>query len=407
MKSLNEIESWLAGEDLAIERGLDENSSKKAIHGALMDLGMNITPTGQFIKPKVEGGYAFHRAWSVMERHFEDTIDWVNYGDMSKAEVMGGIFGMCYTGLQVLQEARVITIHPDQADVIPPLGSEGALDYALNAQLPFDTIFLDIATPTRTSVFKSREGTDYHIAGAVIGRVGNGISVMPLGLAVDAVEADDELNYIPFGVVTFDEEYRGGPALEVIEDKELFNVRFKEVRMNGGYLAAIVNHIDPEARDSLQEWPDFGESLQKLPVDIIVRPPSKSTQDNRSTAAIAAGLCLLAERFLDLMFFLDTPNVELEDVKMSRQVRRAIERSDEDVQISQTVWVKHNNKRYTYDDDHEPQNAHFSHQFEVRGHWKFYPEHTRAARARPDLLRYVPGRGMCRKVWCQIGRAHV
>lgn len=104
-----------------------------------------------------------------------------------------------------------------------------------------------------------------------------------------------------------------------------------------------------------------------------------------------------AERSVAVFQWLESINVEIVDQSVTRQVRRAAERRG--AEIAKIVRVKlprsYRNGRARNG------SVEFSHRFEVRGHYKFFPESTRLAQAAPEKLSWVPEReGYFRRVWC-------
>lgn len=114
--------------------------------------------------------------------------------------------------------------------------------------------------------------------------------------------------------------------------------------------------------------------------------------DEQGRACAAYG----AERTIALLTLLESANVYLDDLPLSRQVRRATERRGG--QIALTVHIRQSTRRAR---GGVGRHIEYAHRFETRGHYKYFPEGTRLADAKPEKLSWVPEKGAyMRRIWC-------
>jgi len=130
-------------------------------------------------------------------------------------------------------------------------------------------------------------------------------------------------------------------------------------------------------------------------VEIVTTQPDSGARDGRWGWVVYGG-----ERALAALYFLESANVLLAQPQVSRQTRRASERTE--TPIAQRVYVRAPTRRSRGDED--GRRREYSHRFEVRGHYRHFGAGTRlyraVARDQPDKLLDVPSRGSCVRVWC-------
>lgn len=392
--------------------------------------------TKAFIKPKVEGVFAFNKIWDHNAKFMETILKgavWSKHHNQPKpgwGDSLGGLARGSFHILRAMQQSHPIAFDPEQLDVLPDWeGPSEAIDYAVHCKLPFDGVFLDLELPTRTPAPAfNRFGDKYKLLGALASMEDDTLIIVPFGELLDANEEPliaitgrdidpsaprtDELEdgvrlrYLPMGAVAFnlsedqhrvDNTFDASLPLQSWDSDSLgFNYRVWDIDFRW-----VLEHTfkgkgkaDPEFEWKGNQYSQFGPS----PCRVMVIPPEFESITPAQILGLTVSLFTGAAEVLKCLYFLDTPNIELVDAPLSRQVRRRAERDG--VEISKTIFVRHSQKRSVHRDDDDSDHIDFSHRFEVRGHWKYYPEGTKTADARPDLLRYVPGRGMCRKIWC-------
>lgn len=421
-----------------IEGEFDQDQLKRDIG---LDLDTNLRP----IKPNLEGVVAFDRIWETndnfldmvisvqklkltarsqaltnAQRYYLEKIE-AERSDLSR---LGGTTRNAFHVLRAMQQAHPITVDPNQINVLPDWESiEEAVDYATHVRLPFKCIFLDCELPTRATRFSESLlfGDRIQLLGGLAAIEDETLILVPF-VRVTNKHGDDtfkihqdysgepdsiiDVTYFSWGAVSFN--LRNDPSAprkddifdnsEMLRetDTETLGLPFNCWDMDLGWLSAQIAANNQTEYDEFK-FQDIAYQGDPSPCRLHYIPPAGVKAEAR-IAGMSSVLLKGASEMLKVLYFLDTPNVELGEAHLSRQVRRQAERSG--ATIAKTVFVKHNSKRYQPKNDDSTEHIEFSHQFEVRGHWKYYPEGTRTADARPDLLRYVPGRGMCRKIWC-------
>lgn len=385
---------------------------------------------GKIIKPDVEGTYAFDQVWSTNANLLDLVMDTRAmqlrasklgyFPNEESLRPLGGTARNAFYVLSSLQRAHPITVDPEQINVLPHWESiEECIDYATHVRLPFETVFLDCELPTRQARdTASIVGDHYRIFGGIAGTDGDCLIIIPFGEGTTktggkVVKAEDDswtnhsihADYLPLGAVVFNlaKDPEAERVDDVFDNSKPFHaengtsmsVEYKKWEFDLRWLSQQIESHNPDT-PGFQLDPECPLTGAPSPCRIAVIPPRWDTASDANLAGTAALLFVGAAEILKVLYFLDTPNIEIVDAPVSRQVRRQAERSG--ATIAKTIFVRHNTKRSSRDDDGE--HIDYSHRFEVRGHWKYYPEGTQIADARPDLLRYVPGRGMCRKIWC-------
>jgi hypothetical protein len=432
------LQTWVPRVKGATPDGL----SKIAEETLFGEFDLDLDSTYHMVKPDIEGTYAFDKIWRSNSALLNLILDrnkmWTKARSVLDAEgpppadTLGVDVRAAFYTLHALQKAHPITVDPQQIDVIPPFESwEEAFDYGNHVRLPFNCVFLDCELPTRISVEDRGKGAKpFEFIGALLAIEEETLIIVPFGrtqekptekinVKVPKREAKNvrewDVDYAPLGAVVInladtatvrdDEAFTNQTHFSIQRGSSLglsYSIWrttvswFEEqLRINQGKQN---NEHEDELRMDFDWKPEPGSLLDSANIILYPHDSADEEPDVRAAMAWASMNMIAAGIVLKILFFLDTPNIEIGHADVSRQVRRAAERRG--AKISQTVWVKHNQKRSQRDGDAESEHIDYSHQFEVRGHWKYYPEGTKTADARPDLLRYVPGRGLCRKIWC-------
>lgn len=429
-----------------------DNIQSAAADALFEDFDLNLDAQYRMVKPDIEGTYAFDRAWESNSALLNLILDRnkayhraksLGEGLPPPADVLGVDVRAAFYALHAMQKAHVITVDPLQIDAIPPFDHwKEAFDYGNHARLPFDCVFLDCELPNRISIENRSGAAPFEFIGALLAIEDQTLIIVPFGRArqnevanpvtvdmggdgpVRERPIDDwDPHYTPLGAVVInladaetprdDESFTNQTHFSTQEGSTMgigytiwrTSVSWfeQQLRINQGKQGEQGEQGEEakhaEFRELDFDWtPEPGSPLDLANIILYPHEPDPGEPDVASALAWASMNMMAAGIVLRTLYFLDTPNIEIGQAEVSRQVRRAAERRG--ARISQTVWVKHNQTRTRPDPDHESEKIDYSHRFEVRGHWKYYPEGTQMADARPDLLRYVPGRGLCRKIWC-------
>lgn len=410
------------------------------------EIGLALDSSLQPVKPHFEGTVTFDRVWDT-NSHFLNTII-----QLQKAKVaalangidldthlgggtnafhvtdmmrMGGTARNAFHVMRAMQRAHPITVDPEQINVLPEWESiEDCVDYATHVRLPFECLFLDCELPTRSTRPSELPlfGDKLQFLGGLVAREGDMLILVPFirvlnrsdveimqidGGGVRTSDNKIDVTYFSWGAVTFN--LRDNPAAsrqdDMFDNSTMFReseaqtlgLDFKLWDIDLGWLRAQLAANNPEDPNNFKLNMDMDYPHDPNPCRVHLIPPTGEHPESR-VAGLTSALFRGAGEMLKILYFLDTPNIELVDAPLTRQIRRQAERSG--AIIAKTIFVKHSQRRSAPTDHDDAEHLDYSHRFEVRGHWKYYPEGTRTADARPDLLRYVPGRGMCRKIWC-------
>lgn len=301
----------------------------------------------EIAKPKWEGAPNFSLAWNGAVHVAQDL----------KQERSMREWGC--DSLRHLAAARVLSVEREQVTVLPPvverLGFDG-LDYdkmgAIVRRLkpPWPSVFVDIGGVDMAV----RHETPPRIMGAVVEEADSeAVEGVTFFVFVDA-SGDGRVR--PYAHVRFDCA-RG----ELVTFNPLF----------GAESDVLAQHIVGDAADTVD--------------------------DIREALANSAGNAI--ERVIAVLQWLESANVEIVDRPVSRQVRRNAERKG--AEIAKVVRVR---LPRSWRNGQPPQRSgaiNFNHRFEVRGHYKFFPDTTRLGQADPTKLSWVPEReGYFRRIWC-------
>lgn len=380
------------------------------------DVGIELGDDGRMIKPKIEGAVAFNKCWDEARKvieHMTKALDLNSEGPTQKSLEAGRLLSpLSYNainGLVALQKSHVITVDPAQVNALPGWDNIfDSIEYCEEGGLPFPTIFFDTYLPHGPEAQSSPGLEKFPLGGGVLNQTPYGMVVIPIGTKSYESPTDTVLpsGYVHFGqsLPEFYEVKMGGGDGRYIFD-------YPQLRIDPGFLAfATATHehrqdFDPDLTNEMFNFDDYIGAYIKAeqkPLNAVIEAiPHRFNGDEEMNdyliSVCAANTYTRASRLVEILYFLDTPNIEIVDAPLTRQIRRQAERSG--ATIAQTIFVKHSQRR-SKQRDGDAESIDYSHQFEVRGHWKYYPKGTRTADARPDLLRFVPGRGMCRKIWC-------
>jgi hypothetical protein len=349
-----------------------------------------------------------------------------------------------FQGIVALEESHPVYVGPHQLEVLPPWSASSdreavasALRFAAEMPLPFDPLFLDFTAENGDPYWSVVGERAFGLFGAVMFRATNS----PKGALVNA----GQLAIVPCGVIMDDGEKRQSPwalapdilmprqaaaglviiggdrqpaggelwlgesgyagymgpsvnermvtlgvtvPVEIAADENVaFDVAARVIAGTGGNMQPLIGVMrgEPVGRVALGEVaPGFAGD-----VDAVIKE-----------SRLVLHLALDALR---AMFLLDSTNVELVPASVSRQVRRAAERSEGRTRIAMTVRVKHRQRT------ERPARARagkrtFSHSFERIGTYRHV---TRGPQAKPEHMRPCPeddelhraSGGRCRRYW--------
>ncbi len=357
----------------------------------------------------------------------------------SGTEVIGTGDVIAFQALEAMMAARPVYIGAEQLRALPDWSEGGARDatatglrYAAQLRLPFDPLFLDFTDPDGSPcwVGTSEEYALYgallftgesHIPGALVQH--NSLALIPFGAAnrdgaevrrpwavpehtltpmqapigalivgEDPVRPGGEVALGFFGARGIDEWMRalmgvlpaglasiGEPPLSIQTRARVYVGTGGISRLLGAF--ADHKHTSLGLKEIAARYPDDAEAL------------------------IGEGLLVqeLALSALRALFLLDSSNVEIVAAPVSRQVRRAVERSQGHRQIAMSVQVRarqHASKPRKAGE----RKREFSHSFERRG---VYRHVTRGPHAKPEHMKPCPrddaahraSGGLCRREW--------
>lgn len=399
----------------------------------------------RIIEPKWEIARAFKRTWKSLDRLVFDNKDGAR--DMLAEDGKGDqnwlFFNRAIDSLQQMTEAHLIAVDPQQVNVLPQLDLDESIDYLRSEPtLPFDTVYFDFEGPgmvypfTRAAIqIMENNGTPSakqmpslrEMAGALVWTGGSTTlhiaPVMPhywpqlLSAQATRVSAVPHLDYAPVSIFVFDgvvhdeepwiqsyrskvlgsqlsqwcvglqefynriEELAGTEGVKVVKEKDgpgIVGGKGGTIPQNmTGYCMTFLT------RKYTGELPSLGDGFPVHAQHFFV-----------------ANAVNAVSRVLDVLYFLDSSNVELVEAPVSRQVRRRSDR--EGRPIGTVVEIRTSKRKYIARDGGEGDGmpVEFSHRFEVSSHYKHFPVGTRMADSRPDLVKYCSKcDAPCRKIW--------
>lgn len=299
-------------------------------------------------RPRCEGSKTFDMSWSGLA--FTATMGYS--GMYPDEEYVASDKEFAEFAILTMRDARVLVVDRDQVQALPHAdGTEWRQGHSYKAlaqiasrlTLPFDVVYLDVGLAGRPDYI---EHTPVRIAGFLVFTTGS-----LLGYDIPGAECL-QMRFLPFLAGDVDAEM--------------------------GVPMGIVG-------------------LSEKSGAVMIRGMGKwSAEPNQD---LMSEVCSQVERAVAVLQWLESVNVEIVDAPLTRQVRRNAQRKGS--QIAQMVQVKLP-RSYRAGVTRPGANAiEFDHRFEVRGHYKFFPEATRLAKADPDKLSWVPEReGYFRRIWC-------
>ena len=352
-------------------------------------------------KPVWAGSFSFSKAWDeaaeigkedlMVVRHPDDSVELTPIS-MARMET-----------IVMLDQAHVIRVEPEQVQVLPEWDTlEDAWEYASEAGLPFEVLYLDFEGPGGLAPIVTLDVPIYvrdeekqgwtlyevdteqahiHLRGAVVCRDGNG-----------------SLRIYPYGGIY----YRDTDLPDVCVMMGVADFGTARVEPLGGHRVVLVG-----------QGTVYGSEMAFVSTELLAGHPGHvslnmesikaRTEVQADTTISFADLVLRASlRVLAALSIMETDCVVVDDAPMeTRDRKRADKRGWE---IAKMVYVRPTRKGPRS----EPTGAeaNYSHRFWVSGHYKHYPIGTRLADHRPDLVKPCTRKGdascgVCRRVWTQ------
>lgn len=301
---------------------------------------------------------------------------------------------LAVTMADLLVDARPVVCPPSQLSAIDEevfSNFASAADYAADTQLPFPSILFDFTPPPGgaypvvevggrrlTGSINDGGAARWEIAGLIAGNIPESEGHVFLPLFVDPESG----GLVPIGCALFrpgDPEPSSLPG-QYIEGGPNPRGSRAPASFNGATVQKSLREDGPPARGAY------------LGIGVM-----NGSDDETAASATQAVISAVAFRMaLKVMFLLDSVNIELADVELTRQSRRQASRKGRS--IASMIQVRRSKSRPTASEDPAP--ANFEHQFEVRGNFAHYgPDTQLFRRSEPDHIRACPRCGRCRRVW--------
>lgn len=351
-------------------------------------------------RPTWAGSFSFARAWDSAAEKLSG-VTAVNVGERGWYLDPMDYYRMA--SILFLDTAHLVRIEPEQVAVLPDWDDlSDAWDFAADAGLPFEHVYLDFEGPGGfaplvsmfPNVYERDEGTwrarqtdgekvTVHLHGAAVDRDGNGnLHVTPFGGF--SYGGEDQSMYVrPLGTVAFD-----APLLDqVVSSTEQSVVGLDGHRYFTEALSASTEFLLASGGTPGR----LGCVTVPFPRDDPETPSALTVMDAVLTAAL---------RVLAALSIMESEAVVVEDAPLEKRDRDRAEKRG--WKIAQMVYVRPTRKGPRSEPTGE--SAHYSHRFWVSGHYKHHPIGSRLADMRPDLVRPCTrvgpaSCGSCRRVW--------
>jgi hypothetical protein len=317
------------------------------------------------------------------------------------------------TEASILDSCHVVRVDPEQVAVLPEWENDDEfIEFGLEAELPFETIYLDfegpggLAPPAGIDLY----GNPVTIRGALMFPrfEGGPLTVAPVGWA-EGVEVNRQaIRWSPHetaGWFVFDRDVlrnENGKPMHITTGPLML-----EGTTTGGHAILV-------AADSccLPAEPD-----EDVPVGADGWPGHAILPFSKRAAVAAAGvdtavnnimwwshlIWVLTKKAMAALSIVEAEEVILVDAPMERRDRKRAEKRG--WPIAQQVMIRPARRRADGERTVTGNEANYSHRFWVRGHYKHFPLGTRVADVRPDLVRPCPRTdlatncGFCRRIW--------
>lgn len=330
---------------------------------------------------------------------------------------------MSTTEATLLAEAHVLCIEPEQVAVLPEWENvQEVFDYALDAVLPFDPLFLDFSGPGGLGpALNERDGSAMTITGALVwrqpGEFGEVLMVAPYGWpTVKGGIVPDVIQLGGMGegyALTQNESIGwfalGAPSVD-LRDGEIVHTGETMLKMGGsGNIAAGATtcwadacaRVDPAAPLNLPGYAIMPFGYKAYRAEFFAADEAGQTEWADHLLSWGGLIWTLVAKTLAALSITEAVEVEFVDAPVERRVRKRAEKRR--WPIAQQVVIHSHSKRYRDHPAPSGEEAHYSHRFWRRATTAHYPLGTMMADARPDLV--TPCKrppesncGFCRKV---------
>lgn len=339
-----------------------------------------MSSAGELRMPEWAGSGGFRSAWKLAAAIPQGPPDATDDETHVGAAMLG-----------ILNAAHPIVCPPSQLAAVedPFPSTAAAFEYAKAIRLPFPHLFIDF-TPPAGETFPSLEITtpseeqDHRELWK---------STELRGIAISENVEQQHLSFVPVIGAP-------GELPEEVGMVELFRDEQPMPDAESGYFVAPmetpVGKIEVRffTVSAIEEM--LGESQTRTHGGIVGAHRATSKGDPLANSRLLAATTAICFRLaLRVLYLLDTINIELVDVELTRQERRLAERKHHGKAVRISIT-----RRSTSSAKAESETTEFSHQFEVRGNFAHYgPETQLFRRSEPTDLKPCPRCGTCRRVW--------
>lgn len=332
--------------------------------------------------PRSDTRWEGSRAYGPATRLARAIIDQPSFTLTPEEELIGR------TLAGMLRDARPVVCPPDQLaavsdDVFDDLGQ--AFEYAMAARLPFEVTFFDFLD-------EAGNGPDMGLHLVEGGGLNLGFELR--GVIAGELAEEQRTVFLPItGHREHPPEELGAAFVDwsATEGASAVPSRWRESIAAGGRDLEVTLMSVSAAMEALHEP---GRAVPGALLGCI-RAESGGQANSELQAVLATATAAAVRTALKVLYLLDSANVELDAIPVSRQVRRAAQRAG--TQIAWTVRI-----RPPLQAEHEDRHSsrEYSHRFEVRGNFAHHREGSWLyEHSAPGDLRPCPRCGRCRRVW--------
>lgn len=302
-------------------------------------------------RPEWAGTTAYAAAFTGLRRHEQMRLP---DHQQDAAPAYAALLSDARSGMA---SSRVIRVPCSQVEALPLLDEATWAGFLGRARLPFPVVFLDLDGATFDEDLCQR---DEH--GRDVGFVAGGVLLSSLPAEDDVISA----------LVFLQRHTRAFP------------VGFMTASRSEG----VVAWPDPLTTSVMKDaWNDVVQ-LRDRPHPPYVLDPEYSLRK-------------IVERAASVLMLLESSNVELVDVPLTRQVRRAAERDQAKIALTVKIRIGRRQYRSPLTDAERRGGSQWSHRREVRGHFKHYGPGTRIFdAASAEKVMRDDERGEHVRVWC-------
>lgn len=288
----------------------------------------------------------------------------------------------------LLKDAHALVCPPEQLHAIPDdvfddLGE--AFDYARAARLPFASLYFDFLDEHNHAplieIFppEMNKPMELELRGVVAGELPDERQTAFLPIVAARGEPPEEL-----GAVMLSWDERVGPEKPKRWRESITSKAGREYEITLCSVSAAMDAVGEQPR----------------PIEGAVIGAARGAREQETHEALQFNLAVATaaatRTALKLLYMLDSTNVNLERMPVSRQKRRQTERDG--CEIAWTVAVTPPKSGSAKSSD--PASANYLHRFEVRGNFAHYGPDTQLYQRSPaETIRPCPRCGTCRRIW--------